>query len=266
MFDSHVHSSFSGDSDMPAETACETAIKLGLSGIAFTDHLDIDFPDFDVKFLIDFEQYSSVMDEIKSRFESGLKVLKGIEVGIQPHVIEESDETVKKYDFDFVIASIHIIDKLDPYCGKYFENKTSKHQAFMRYLEEVLLSVTKFDNFDVVGHIGYIRRYCSYDDRTLRYTDYSDIVDTILKTAISKGKGIEINTSGFRGDLNSPIPDFDIITRYKELGGEILTIGSDAHTPEHIALNFPYVKDMLKEIGFKYLTHFEKRVPVFDKI
>jgi histidinol-phosphatase (PHP family) len=94
MFDSHVHSSFSGDSDMPAETACETAIKLGLSGIAFTDHLDIDFPDFDVKFLIDFEQYSSVMDEIKSRFESGLKVLKGIEVGIQPHVIEESDETV----------------------------------------------------------------------------------------------------------------------------------------------------------------------------
>lgn len=266
MFDSHVHSSFSGDSEMPAETACDTAIRLGLEGIAFTDHLDIDYPDFDVSFLIDFEQYTSVMDGIKSRFDSRLKVLKGVEVGIQPHVIEETDETVKKHDFDFVIASIHIIDRLDPYCGEYFKNKTSKHHAFMRYLEEILLSVTRFDNFDVVGHIGYIRRYCSYEDRTLRYADYSDIVDSILKTAISKDKGIEVNTSGFRGDLNSPIPDFDIITRYRELGGEILTMGSDAHAPGHIALNFPYVKDMLKSIGFKYLTHFEKRVPVFDKI
>jgi histidinol-phosphatase (PHP family) len=266
MFDSHIHSSFSGDSEMPPEEACKKAISLGLEGIAFTDHLDIDYPDFDEKFLIDFEQYSSCMDNIKHTYRSELKVLKGIEVGIQPHVIKETDETVKKYDFDFCIASIHIIERKDPYVGDYFRDKPTKFHAFQRYLEEILLSVTEYDNFDVIGHIGYIRRYCNYEDRTLRHADYSDIIDTILKTAISKGKGIEINTSGYRGDLNSPIPDFDIVSRYKELGGEILTIGSDAHFPEHIALNFSFVKDMLSNMGFKYLTHFENRKPVFDKI
>ncbi len=266
MFDSHIHSSFSGDSDMPAEVACDTAIRLGLSGIAFTDHLDIDYPHFDIKFLIDFDKYSDTIDNLKLKHHSNLKVLKGVEVGIQPHVTEETDETVRKYDFDFVIASVHIIERLDPYNGEYFKDKTSKYEAFGRYLEEILMSVTKFDNFDVAGHIGYIRRYCIYDDRTLRYTDFSDIIDSILKTVISKGKGIEINTSGFRGNLNSPIPDFDIVSRYKELGGEILTIGSDAHVPEQISLNFSYVKEMLIKTGFKYITHFEKRKPVFDKI
>ncbi len=266
MFDSHVHSSFSGDSEMPAEAACEKALNLGLSGIAFTDHLDIDYPDYDDKFLIDFNKYSAYMDNLKARYSSGLKVLKGIEAGIQPHVTEETDLVVRKHGFDFVIASVHIIEGKDPYYGEYFLDKASKHHAFTRYLEEILLSVNKYNNFDVIGHIGYIRRYCNYEDKTLRYNDYSDIIDSIIKTALSNGKGIEVNTSGYRGGLESPIPDYDIISRYKELGGEIITVGSDAHSPEQIAYGFSRVKDMLLKIGFKYIAHFENRKPVFDKI
>jgi len=262
MFDSHVHSSFSGDSEMDAREACSIAIDKGLSGLAFTDHLDIDFPDFDINFMIDFDKYSSSMDDLKSYHKNNLKVLKGIEVGIQPHVIEETTDVVNKHDFDFVISSIHIIDRKDPYSGAYFTNMKSKEQAFLRYLKEILFSLENFDNFDVIGHIGYVRRYCPYEDKSLAHKDFSDILDIILKLAISKGKGIEINTSGFRS-LGTPIPDFDIIKRYHELGGEIITTGSDAHLTEHIAYSFDTIKKALADMGFKYTTYFEKRKPIF---
>jgi histidinol-phosphatase (PHP family) len=265
MFDSHLHSSFSSDSDMALETACEKSIELELEGICITDHLDYDFPDFDVNFLIDFDRYSERIDNLKEKYKKRLKVLKGIEVGIQPQVIKESEELVSKYDFDFVIASIHIIERLDPYGGTYYIGK-SKYEAYLRYLKEILYSVINFSNFDVVGHIGYIRRYGDYDDRSLRYSDYSDVLDSILKETIYRGKGIEVNSSGLRQGLNSPIPDLDIIKRYRELGGEIITIGSDAHRPSDIADSFKYVSELLKEAGFKYSAHFEKRKPVFDVI
>jgi len=265
MFDCHVHSNFSGDSEMDAEIACNKAMDLGLEGIAFTDHLDYDYPDYNEKFDIDFKKYSEFMDKLKNKFNCRLKVLKGIEVGIQPHVIEKTDAVVKSFDFDFVISSIHIVDKVDPYFPKYYEGKT-KEQAFGRYLEEILYSIKNFNNYDVIGHIGYVRRYCPYDDRSLRYVDFSDTLDEILRIVISNGKGIEANSSGCRTGLDTPIPDYDIIKRYKELGGEIICIGSDAHFPEYIASDFKTVKDKLAAIGFEYLTHFEGRKPMYKKI
>lgn len=263
MFDNHIHSSFSGDSEMNAEIACEKAIRLGLDGIAFTDHLDLDYPDYDEKFLIDFDKYSNVMDQLRLRYREKLKILKGIEVGYQPHVMENTNQVLTSYDFDFVILSVHIIDRQDPYTKEYFQGK-SKAAAFTRYLELIFHSVSDFDNFDVVGHIGYIRRYCDYDDKSLRHSDYPDLLDAILQKIIFKGKGLEINTSGYKGILFTPIPDYDILIRYKELGGEIITIGSDAHSPEHIGMEFGRVRERLTKIGFRYLAHFEGRKPVFE--
>lgn len=265
MFDCHVHSSFSGDSDMNCDTALNTALDIGLEGIAFTDHLDYDYPDYDDVFLIDFDKYSVFMDELKKNYTGRIKVLKGIEVGIQPHVIESSLEVVNKYDFDLVIASVHIVDKLDLHNGDFCKSKTQK-EAYTRYLEEVLKTVNSFSNFDIFGHIDLIRRYGCYDDKTLKYTDYMDLIDEILAKLISMGKGIEVNTSGFRYSLNSPMPDFEIIKRFKELGGEIISTSSDAHYPEHIGYKFDYLKEMLKKAGFSYTAHFEQRKPMFTKI
>lgn len=265
MFDCHVHSSFSGDSDMNCDTALNTALDIGLEGIAFTDHLDYDYPDYDDVFLIDFDKYSVFMDELKKNYTGRIKVLKGIEVGIQPHVIESSLEVVNKYDFDLVIASVHIVDKLDLHNGDFCKSKTQK-EAYTRYLEEVLKTVNSFSNFDIFGHIDLIRRYGCYDDKTLKYTDYMDLIDEILAKLISMGKGIEVNTSGFRYNLNSPMPDFEIIKRFKELGGEIISTSSDAHYPEHIGYKFDYLKEMLKKAGFSYTAHFEQRKPMFTKI
>lgn len=265
MYDCHVHSSFSGDSNMDGQEAVDTALELGLQGIAFTDHLDIDYPNYDDVFLIDFDKYSDYFDLLKQNNNGKIKVIKGIEVGLQPHVIEESHEIVKKYDFDFVIASIHIVDKLDMHNGDFCLNK-SRFQAYSRYFETVLENLEIYDDYDVLGHLDLVRRYGCYDDKSIKYSEFSDYIDPILRKLISKGKGIEINTSGFRYGLNSTMPDSDILKRYKELGGEIVCTSSDAHTTSYIGYKFDYLKQMLLDAGFKYTAHFEERKPVFSAL
>ncbi len=265
MYDCHVHSNFSGDSNMDAYTAVNTAYDLGLEGIAFTDHLDYDYPDYDEVFLIDFDKYSTYFDLLKLNNLEKIKVLKGIEVGIQPHVVKDSLEIVKKYDFDIVIASVHIVDKLDMHNGDFSKGKT-KFQSYTRYFKEVLEAINLFDNFDILGHMDLVRRYGCYDDKTIEYDEYSLYIEPILKKLASMGKGIEINSSGFRYGLNSPMPDFDFFKRFKELGGEIVCTSSDAHTPDYIGYKFDYLKEILLKAGFKYTAHFENRKPVFSPI
>jgi histidinol-phosphatase (PHP family) len=267
LFDSHVHSSFSGDSEMPAGAACEKAVNNGLQGIAFTDHLDFDYPEYDDVFNIDFKQYSEFMDRLKVEQKNGFKVLMGIEVGIQPHVLNETLKVVKGYNFDYVLASIHILDGIDPYKRDYYNGKTKK-EAYERYLQLVLYMIRNFDDFDNVGHFEYIIRYAGYDDRSIRYKEHEEIFDEILKELINRGKGFEVNTGSFRekpGILTASY-DLTLLKRYKELGGDLISLGSDAHNEEYIGYKFNYFRDMLLDAGFKNTVHFEKRKPVFDKL
>lgn len=264
MIDCHVHSAFSADSTEKAETTCNHAIEIGLEGITFTDHLDLDYPAGDISFLIDFDAYAHYMNGLKREYRDRLKIFMGVEAGYQPQVIQATDSLIRGYDFDFVINSVHAVNGTDPYYGDFYVGKT-KYEAYSEYLKAILDSVSAYKNYDVVGHIGYIRRYGNYDDRSLRHLDYKDLLDMILKTVIHDGKGIEINTSGLRS-LSSPMPDFDIIKRYLKLGGEIITLGSDAHRAEHIGYEFDAVLDVLKGLGVRRIAHYEGRKAFFDAI
>jgi histidinol phosphate phosphatase HisJ family len=264
MFDSHTHTTYSIDSEMNAEDATKKAAELGLEGIAFTDHMDIDYPG-DEEFNFSIQDYSRYIDDLKNKYSDKIKVLKGIEIGVQPHVTAKNIEFSLSTDFDFIIASIHIIDRMDPYTGEFYIGRT-KEDAFTRYLEAIYEGTLTFKNYDVIGHIGYIRRYGDIKDRSMFYKDYSDILDKILKQVIQDGKGIEVNTSGLRGILGSTIPDESILTRYRELGGEIITIGSDAHAAKDIGSDFIETCQLIQKIGYKYTCHFINRKPVFDKL
>lgn len=265
MYDSHIHSEFSEDSHMKAADACEKAVNLGLDGIVFTDHIDFKCPDYDHDTLIDFEQFFRCLGSLQKFWKGKLDILLGIEIGYQPHKISDINEMINNNTFDFIINSVHIIEQMDPYTGGYFKDRT-QHQAYERYLQEILYSINDLDNFDIIGHIGYVARYGSFEDKHLKYQDYSDLLDQILKAVIEKGKGIEINTSGIRSDLKCPIPDYDVFRRYYDLGGEIVTIGSDSHFPEHIGHSFKEALEYLENIGFKYVAHYEGRKPVFEKL
>lgn len=268
MFDCHVHSSFSGDSETEAVLACEAAITRGLTGIAFTDHLDYDYPGYEDTFLIDFNVYSEFMDALKAQYQSRLNIIKGIEVGIQPHVIDETAEVVMSHNFDYVLASVHIIDRMDPYNRVYYNGKT-KVAAFSRYIEEIIFMVDNFHDFDMVGHLDYILRYASYPDSSLYYSDMIDLFDLLFKKIISRGKGFEVNTASYRdGKPGLPSAQFDIniLKRYKELGGELICLSSDSHHKEYLGYKFEVFARMLIDSGFTHTVHFEERKHVFDKL
>ena len=263
MYDCHMHTKFSTDSIMEAEAACETAIGLGLEGIAFTDHLDFDYPD--VTFNIDFDEYFTHITEVRDKYKGKLKVLTAIEAGLQPHVIAESLEVVKSHPFDYVLASVHIIDRLDPYRKGYYIGKT-KTEAYERYLQEILFMIRNFSSFDMVGHFEYIILNADYPDRTLRYAEHSDTFDAIIKELISSGRGFELNTGTYRNPSSDAEYDIEVLKRYRSLGGELICLSSDAHKTEHIAVRFDYYAQMLRDAGFRYTVHFENRKPVFDKL
>ena len=121
-------------------------------------------------------------------------------------------------------------------------------------------------DFDVLGHIDYVVRYGKETAEHYSYRKYADEIDAILKKVLDMGKGIELNTGGYKYGLGFCNPHPDIIRRYRELGGEIITVGADAHCPEHIAYDFAKAKAVLEECGFRYYTVFEERKPVFRKI
>lgn len=263
MFDCHMHTKFSTDSNMDASIACDTAIGLGLNGIALTDHVDFDFPGED--YMIDFNKYFAEMTVVREKYSDRIKLLYSVEVGIQPHVLTESMQLITGYPFDYVLASVHIIDGVDPYLREYYKDK-SKIDAYERYLQKIYFMIKNLDSFDMVGHLEYIIRYSNYADRTLRYSDHKETIDAILIELIQQGRGFEVNTGTYRNETADAQYDFEVLKRYRELGGELICLGSDAHRPEHIGVRFDYFAQMLREAGFKYTVHFEKRKPVFDPL
>ncbi|MDD4494946.1 MAG: histidinol-phosphatase HisJ family protein [Eubacteriales bacterium] len=265
MYDCHVHSNFSLDSKMPQEAAIMKAIEIGLDGIAFTDHLDCDYPGY--CFNIDFEKYEASVDSAIEQYRNKLKIIKGIEIGIQPHIIQDTNEILKGKKFDFIIGSVHIIDGRDPYVEGYYDSQEML-DVYRRYLEEIYFMITHFDDFDVLGHIDYIARYACYPVRSLRYDDYKEIVDSILKLLVQSNKGLELNTRTYipklgRSDCS---PDIDIYKRFKEVGGKIVCLGSDSHQVDYIGYRFEEFSEFLKEAGFKYTTYFTDRTPHFVPI
>ena len=117
----------------------------------------------------------------------------------------------------------------------------------------------------MLGHLDYVTRYGRNQAEEYSYAGFADIIDQILRYLIERGKGIELNTAGLKYGLPYAHPHIDILRRYRELGGEILTIGSDAHKPEHVAYDFYKVREILEMSGFRYYTEFVGRKPVFLK-
>ena len=160
--------------------------------------------------------------------------------------------------FDFVIGSVHVIDGIDVSNPEYFKGKTKK-QAYLKYFEEVLENLKIHDCYNVVGHLDYISRYAPYDDKSVYYNEYMEIIDEILKVLVKKDKGLDVNTSAYRYGENRCYPQFEILKRFNELGGKIITVGSDAHSPEYIADHFEDAYNMIKSAGFKSIATFRNK-------
>ena len=265
-YDYHLHTEFSIDSSESMENMIEKAIELGLDEIAVTDHEDYTAPFMPYPHNESYEAYYSRFLQLKEKYSSKILLTLGVEIGLGTDLKETIAEFVKKMPFDFIIGSIHGVDSDDDLYQQTFFSGKSKDEAYLRYYQHLLNCIKTTGNFNVVGHFDYVSRYATCENPQHEYTDYKSIVDEILSELIRRGKGIELNTSGFRYGLGQVHPKIEFLKRYKELGGEILTIGSDAHNKECICQNFDKAYEMLELAGFKYVTVFRQRKPEFVKI
>lgn len=261
-WDQHMHCNFSGDSDALPEDMIKAGIAHGLSGICFTDHLDYDYPEEPNIFLLDFDNYFKVLSDLREKYADKISVNIGIELGLQPQAAGQNLAVAEKYPFDFIIGSSHVVNHMDPYYPEFFAGR-DEDAAYMEYFESVLENINSDVDFDVYGHIDYVVRYGPNKNAFYTYEKFKDIIDEILTQLISKGKGIEVNTGGFKHGLGHPNPTEDIIKRYRELGGEIITMGADAHVPEYVAYEFDKTAHIIKNCGFKYYTVFKNRKAEF---
>lgn len=261
--DYHMHSSFSGDCTTPAENMIEGAILKGLTTICFTEHLDLDFPrESGLDFGLDIEGYQKKNAELKERYRDQIEILFGIELGLQSHLKTAYEEIVNAYPFDFVIGSGHLVRGRDPYVPAVFEEK-SEELIYRSYFQEMAENLKIFSNIDTCGHLDYIVRYGPNKNKNYTYEQYQEEIDEVLHILIEKQIALEVNSAGYKYGLGQPHPLPEILKKYREMGGELLTIGSDAHEPRHLAYDFDKVKEVLSDCGFRYYTVFRQRKAVF---
>lgn len=260
MFDYHIHTHFSTDCDFPVRDMIESAIEKGVKEIAFTDHIDYEYNSNEIQFDFNVTEALREIGDISAEYADRISVRRGLEIGIQPHVLGRCSALVNTHAFDFVIASVHNVAKQDLYNGDYYASRTPD-QAMRYFYEELAQMLSNFWDYSVVGHFDIVKRYDN-DVKALPFDTYKEIIALPLKEVIKAGKGIEVNLSGYRQGLEESLPSFDILKLYRELGGEIVTLGSDSHSPDTIGNYYAEGIELLKKAGFKNLYRFERMVPI----
>lgn len=260
-YDYHTHTAFSDDCDVPMETMIQGAIRCGIEELAITDHYDPGYEDPEFPFTLDFEAYHKALLEAEKRYAGQLTIIKGMEIGIMDTQYEESRRRIRQFPYDIIIGSFHCLGSDDLY--RYDFSKVdgpAKLEEFYTYVNKCL---KEYMDYDIAGHLTIIDRYIGkiYD-----YRPYMDIIEDTLKAIIYNGKGLEINTSSFKYGTGIWLPREEVLKLYRELGGEILTFGSDSHDPEHFRDHFEQAQELAKSLGFRYQCTFRQRKPEFHKL
>lgn len=271
--DYHFHSAFSTDGVSDLEEMVLSGIEKGLKYMCITEHMDYDsamskdervmaeYPDAEKPFVCDTKAVYGRFCSLRNKYRDKISLKFGMELGLHPRLAEYYRGYVKEYPFDFLIGSSHEVYDRDPYYPEYLKDRNAV-EAYRDYFKYELLCARELKGcFDVYGHIDYALRYNRPADYVFDYGEYADIINPLLETIISNGSGIELNTGGFSYFQDNPNPHRDIIKKYKKLGGEIITIGSDAHRIQDVARSFRLAEAVLSECGFKFYTVFENRKP-----
>ena len=263
-YDIHMHSSFSEDSDTPMQEMVSAAMKKGLSGICFTEHMDLEYPPCSSPanaqaFEADPDaEYKEIL-RLRSLHPS-IRIGFGLEFGMQERLSGRFHEIAARFPLDFILASQHLVGRLDPYFPEAWEGRT-RGEMVESYYTEMLSNLKTMQDWDSLAHMDYIIRYIPdrkndvYD--SMRY--HGDVIDEILRYVIAEGKCLEVNTAGYRHGLGQPNPSPAILKRYRELGGRYITVGADAHKPEQIAYAYDQALRLLRSLGFDTVCVFEGR-------
>lgn len=270
--DQHIHSRCSEDGSVPMKELAAAAAELGLDHICFTDHCDMEYyatgeynpdcPDRE-KLMADFE-------EAAAAWGKKISLCLGIELGGAAHMPDRARKILSDLTPDLVIGSVHsFAGEPDFYMyGRregQFENEEKCSEILGRYVRE-LCDLVLLGDFDVMGHIGYPLRYIKREGFDMNLSGFYLELENLFRIIIEKGKGIEVNTSGLRNELKNTMPSRDILRLYKKAGGEIITVGSDAHDAVSVGAGIREACRMLEDEGFRYLAVYRERKPEFYRL
>lgn len=273
--DYHVHTEFSDDSVYPMEQVIQDAIAMGMSEICFTDHVDygvkedwdcghtITYRDNSPLANVDYPVYVAKIKKFQSIYGPQIAIKLGMEFGMQTHTIPQYEALFRKCPFDFIILSIHQVEDKE-FWTQDFQRGKRQQEYNERYYEEMLDIVKAYRNYSVLGHMDLITRYD--ENGIYPFEKVESVISEILKVVIADGKGIEFNTSYHRYGLKDTTPSVDILKLYRKLGGEIITIGSDSHAPEHLGAYEEEAKQLLKSLGFRFICTFDRMKLVYHQI
>jgi len=275
--DYHVHTEYSDDSTEDMENIVKKAIEIKLDELCFSDHVDygikLDVDDF-IKlndqekasnkrlFNVDYPTYFQRIKELQEKYDGQVIIKKGLEFGMQIHTIPQFKKLYDRYPIDFIILSCHQVEDKEFWTYDFQHGKTAD-EYISRYYQEIYDCITLYKDYSVLGHLDMIQRYT-----TPRYPfeKSKEIITKILKQVIKDGKGIEVNTSSFHYKLSDLMPEKSILQLYYELGGKIITVGSDCHSADRLGDHIAYIYQELKEIGFMYFTTFENMNPIMHQL
>ncbi len=261
MFDYHLHTRVSYDCESEPAEVVRAAKAAGIKELCFTDHRDYDPLGLAKDIAFDLNTYAQAYDDLEL---DDIKIRRGFEFGMLCDNAAQLQLDAKQRNYDFIIGSVHFTDKQDPYFDPFWSDKTVD-QAEQIYLEDILACVREHDGFDVLGHLTYISKaWANPSKRPVDYNRYREIVDEIFKVLIQKGKGIECNTSGLE-PCGVFLPSVEYLRRFKELGGQIVTVGSDAHDIRRVGQFCNDACKLVNEI-FGYVCTFENRQPIFHRL
>lgn len=284
--DYHLHCEYSDDSNEPMENQIQEAITLGLDEMCFTDHVDYGIKrDWDdpegiiirhaiehgkevdlVLANVNYPKYFEALNMYQKKYASSISIKKGLEFGIQSITVDAYEKLYASYqdDLDFILFSMHQVNNLEFWTQDFQKGKTQKEYND-EYYKEIYQTMQMFHHYSCLAHLDLMARYD--ENGIYPFENEKDIIAEILKYVIRDGKGIEINTSSWKYGLKDTQPSRAILKLYKDLGGKIITVGSDAHETKYLASHIKDAYAILKnEIGINEICTFDHMQPIFHKI
>ncbi|MBP3040911.1 histidinol-phosphatase HisJ family protein [Bacillaceae bacterium Marseille-Q3522] len=258
----HHHTNNSFDSKAEMDEVCLQAIVNGVNEICFTEHFSV-IPSLVTYGHMNFNKYFAQIAECRNKYQDKLVIKIGLEL-CEPHLLkEEYQKELHDKNLDFILGSVH---NLDQQSLRSFMKEKEPYEVYYRYFEEVLKLVAEAD-IDVLAHIDLMKRYAITEKGKYQLSDFQTLIEAILQKAVDRGIGLEINTSGWRNKaVQEPLPSKAFLSLYREMGGEILTIGSDSHIVQTVGDHLKEALLLAQEVGFTHIYTFEKRKPKAIKI
>lgn len=260
--DAHTHTKYSYDGTSSATEMCAAASANGLDEIVITDHYDANLILPGIISDLDIEADRAEAEAAREKFP-GLRISFGIEMGEPCEMPENTEKVLAEHKFDFVIGSVHNLPSVPDF---YYLDYSKLFDSYIDYIYEAyldeMIKTASCGHIDTLAHLNYPLRYIYDCDKTYDALKYRDKIAELFKTLIKNELALEVNTSGLTRRMNSLLPGVEELKLYRDLGGRLLTLGSDAHGPDRVGENIKHTHGILRDIGFDTYIVFHERKPI----